>query len=178
MARMKCWLRSKTVKSRMMGAAGLAEAFVAGIVVATALGGWMVAAGTPGSSKPTVTHTPNGDYATKFVSCSTQGGPDPIYFSGIFQMTLRGSSGNKGFTVYNDSLDPAKEAFDKYLRQKYSYDKAGVHLTCDTSDTEQKAQEAKQYRESGLKGPREGKIIETDWKYVAGPKLNETALID
>jgi hypothetical protein len=40
------------MKSRMMGAAGLVGAFVAGMVVATALGGGMVAAGpkTPGTA--------------------------------------------------------------------------------------------------------------------------------
>jgi hypothetical protein len=39
------------MKSKLTGAAGLAGAFVAGMVVATALGGWMAAAGakTPGS---------------------------------------------------------------------------------------------------------------------------------
>jgi hypothetical protein len=133
--------------------------------------GWVYAAGSaPVSSKPPVTHTPRGDYATIFVSCSTNPGPDPIYFSGIFQMTVKVGSGNpkgRAFIIDNNSLDPAKESFDRYLKQKYSYDKPG-HLTCDWSDTEQKAQGAKQGREGGLKGPREGKIVETDWKYVAG----------
>ena len=41
----KRWLRREIMKSKMTGAAGLAGAFVAGMVVATALGGRMAAAG-------------------------------------------------------------------------------------------------------------------------------------
>jgi hypothetical protein len=38
-------VRRKTMKRKMTGAAGLAAAFVAGMLVATALGGWMAGAG-------------------------------------------------------------------------------------------------------------------------------------
>jgi hypothetical protein len=50
-------LRRKIMKCKMMGAAGLAGAFVAGMVVATALGGGMAAAGAkrPGAQGQQVT---------------------------------------------------------------------------------------------------------------------------
>jgi hypothetical protein len=46
-----CWLRRKIMKCKLTGVAGLAGAFVAGMVVATVLGGGMAAAGakTPGA---------------------------------------------------------------------------------------------------------------------------------
>jgi len=47
------WLRRKSMKSKLKGTAGLAGAFVAGMVVATALGGWAAAGSKmPGERDP------------------------------------------------------------------------------------------------------------------------------
>src|SRR5208282_5853386 len=47
-----CWLRRAIMKRKLTGAAGLAGAFIAGMLVATALGGGMTAAGAKAPAAP------------------------------------------------------------------------------------------------------------------------------